>query len=450
MKLTTEPGHVEALAEEAVVAACPLADAADPSRWSAGAMEDVAAALEVLAGALAQLDPECAEILSVVPVAAAAVVERTEQTGAGTSSSKAIRGRAAAGTSAALRQALAAHGLTRHRVHQLGAALVTVTLNTPEALALAVLLNRRDAPPRQVQPDEAGWGAGPAETAAAALADALRAHGTGAYARVLTSGQVSAGLTPQTAQAVVTALTSPARRRVMRQAPRPRIRLQGYRRPVTGTRHSVFPAGKHGLVRQSPLRRDVSTLICYTPNFLTAPCCPEASLPLQGVKEDSVPSPRRKRPGWPMVRLPQPEGEGHSRHERGNQPPRPALRCTQQPPRADEHHPYEDGRPRGDPPRTLRSWRSRSLWPVRIRRGKCVHRGRSAACPAQPPPAPRPPHPHRRRLPPPAGVEGVRLTARQFLAGFGYTAGAAAAAELLGHVAVGSSPLMLLWQYLVQ
>ncbi|MGA5558935.1 hypothetical protein [Streptomyces lavendulocolor] len=46
------------------------------------------------------------------------------------------------------------------------------------------------------------------ETAAAALADALRAHGTGAYARVLASGQVSAGLTPQTAQAVVAALTS--------------------------------------------------------------------------------------------------------------------------------------------------------------------------------------------------------------------------------------------------
>jgi hypothetical protein len=50
----------------------------------------------------------------------------------------------------------------------------------------------------------------------------------------------------------------------------------------------------------------------------------------------------------------------------------------------------------------------------------------------------------------PLAWKGVRLTARQFLAGFGYTAGAAAAAELLGHVAVGSSPLMLLCQYLVQ
>jgi hypothetical protein len=50
----------------------------------------------------------------------------------------------------------------------------------------------------------------------------------------------------------------------------------------------------------------------------------------------------------------------------------------------------------------------------------------------------------------PLAWKGVRLTARQFLAGLGYTAGAAAAAELLGHVAVGSSPLMLLRQYLVQ
>ena len=207
MKLTGEPGKVEALAEEAVVAACTLADAADPSRWSAGAVEDVAAALEVLAGALAQLDPECAEILSVVPIAATAVVERAEQAGAGMTSRE-TGGRAAAGTSAALRQALAAHGLTRHRVHQLGAALVTVTLDASEAQALAVLLSRRDALPRQAQPDDAGWGAGPAETAAAALADALRAHGTGAYARVLTSGQVSAGLTPQTSQAVVAALSA--------------------------------------------------------------------------------------------------------------------------------------------------------------------------------------------------------------------------------------------------
>ncbi len=112
-------------------------------------MEDVAAALEVLAGALAQLDPECAEILSVVPVAAAAVFERAKQAGSGASG--AGGGRATAGTGAALRQALAAHGLTRNRVHQLGAALVTVTLDAPEAQALAVLLSRRGALPRQAQ-----------------------------------------------------------------------------------------------------------------------------------------------------------------------------------------------------------------------------------------------------------------------------------------------------------
>ncbi|MFF5435149.1 hypothetical protein ACFY5K_34700 [Streptomyces griseofuscus] len=122
MKLTTGPGGVEALAEEAVVAACTLADAADPSRWSEGAVEDVAAALEVLAGALAQLDPECAEILSVVPVAVATVVERAEQAAAGASES--AGGRTMTVTNAALRQALAAHGLTRARVQQLGAALV--------------------------------------------------------------------------------------------------------------------------------------------------------------------------------------------------------------------------------------------------------------------------------------------------------------------------------------
>ncbi|MET9429643.1 hypothetical protein [Streptomyces sp. NPDC003036] len=206
MKLTTEPGRVEALAEEAVVAACTLADAADPTRWSASAVEDTAAALEVLAGALAQLDPECAEILSVVPIAAAAIIERAEQAAAGPS--EAVGGRATAGTSAALRQALAAHGLTRHRVHQLGAALVTVTPDAPEAQALAVLLSRGDALPRQSQQADDSWGAGPAETAAAALADAPRTHGSGAYARVLTSGQVSAGLTPQTAQAVAAALTT--------------------------------------------------------------------------------------------------------------------------------------------------------------------------------------------------------------------------------------------------
>ncbi|WP_143659745.1 hypothetical protein [Streptomyces pharetrae] len=190
------------------MAACALAEAVDPSRWSTSAVEDVAAALEMLACALAQLDPECAELLSVVPVAAAAVVDRAEHAGAGTGMSEAVDGRTTAGTSVALCQTLAAHGLTRHRVHHLGAALGTVTLTAPEAQALAALLSRHGASlPRQAPRADDGWGAGPAEAAAAALADALRAHGAGAYARVLASGEVSAGLTSQSAQAVVAALT---------------------------------------------------------------------------------------------------------------------------------------------------------------------------------------------------------------------------------------------------
>ncbi|MEU7108354.1 hypothetical protein ACFQ2B_40110 [Streptomyces stramineus] len=69
---------VESLAEQPVVAACALADAVGSESGSAGAVEGAAVALEALAGALAQLDPECAEILSVVPVAAVAALERVE------------------------------------------------------------------------------------------------------------------------------------------------------------------------------------------------------------------------------------------------------------------------------------------------------------------------------------------------------------------------------------
>lgn len=45
--------------------------------------------------------------------------------------------------------------------------------------------------------------------------------------------------------------------------------------------------------------------------------------------------------------------------------------------------------------------------------------------------------------------KAVRLTTRHFLAGFGSTASAWAAAEILGHATTGASPLMLLW-HLVQ
>ena len=54
------------------------------------------------------------------------------------------------------------------------------------------------------------------ETAAAALTRALAPHGTGAYARVLVSGQVSAGLTPLAAQGVITVLTARASSRSRR------------------------------------------------------------------------------------------------------------------------------------------------------------------------------------------------------------------------------------------
>ncbi|HEX5565905.1 MAG TPA: hypothetical protein VFY14_03015 [Streptomyces sp.] len=230
MKLSakTGPGCLEPLAEAAVVAACELADAADPERWSAGAVEDAAWAMEVLAEALGQLDPECAEILSVVPVAVAALLERTDQARAGTAVRGAESAPGASVTSTALRRALAAHGLTRHDVHQLGPALVTVTVPPADAQALAALLDPRGELPRRTRLAEADarWGAGPAQTAAAVLAEALALHGPGTYARVLGSGKVSAGLTPQAAQSVIAALTT-------RTSPAPRTRRRalgpGYR-----------------------------------------------------------------------------------------------------------------------------------------------------------------------------------------------------------------------------
>lgn len=221
MELTGEgrPAGLEVLAEQAVVAACALADAASPGRWSPGVVEDAVTALEVLAGALARLDPECAEILAVVPVAAAAVAERAEQARAGTIPRSDVPSTSAA-ASVELRQALAAHGITQYRVHQLGAALLTLTLEPADAQALAPLLTPSDGAPRQASPAEPGWGEGPARTAAAALAEALTPHGAGTYARVLDSGHVSAGLPPQVARNVITALTAPA-------APPPRGRRRG-------------------------------------------------------------------------------------------------------------------------------------------------------------------------------------------------------------------------------
>ncbi|WP_051717965.1 hypothetical protein [Streptomyces megasporus] len=218
----TGSGHLDRLAEATVVAACELADAVEVERWSAGAVEDAACALEVLAGALGRLDPESADILSVVPVAVAALLERTEQAHAEAAAPDGEEAGGATVTGTELRRALAFHGITRSRVHRLGPALVTVTLAPADAQALAALLLPRGALPRRARPVEAEelWGGGPARTAAAALAEALVPHGVGTYARVLGSGQVSAGLTPQAARSVVAALTSSS-------APRPRRRGLG-------------------------------------------------------------------------------------------------------------------------------------------------------------------------------------------------------------------------------
>ncbi|MCF3180029.1 hypothetical protein IPZ70_08750 [Streptomyces polychromogenes] len=202
---------LDPLAESAVIAVCALADAAGPDRWSSGAVEDAATALEVLAGALAELSPEAAELLEVIPAAVAALRERVERAPAAVvPSGPAARVEDPAVLSTGLRRALAGHSLAGHRVHQLGPALLTVTLDAAHAQALAMLLAARRELPRQAPAaeDEPRWGAGPAETAAASLAVALAAYGSGTYARVLASGQVTAGLSPTAAAQVTAALNT--------------------------------------------------------------------------------------------------------------------------------------------------------------------------------------------------------------------------------------------------
>lgn len=208
MEFSETGTDVDALAEVVVLTACTLADAAGPGRWSPGAIEDAASALEVLAGTLARLDRESAELLAVVPVAVAALRDRVEQVqaGEGRTDGDAVRG--AAGSSTALREALAVHDIRHHRVHQLGAALLTVTLEPADAQALAGLLAQHGLRDQSPRTDVGLWGSGLAGTAAAALGYALASYGSSSYARVLDSGQVSAGLTPQAARAVVATLTA--------------------------------------------------------------------------------------------------------------------------------------------------------------------------------------------------------------------------------------------------
>ncbi|MFJ6785895.1 hypothetical protein [Streptomyces yangpuensis] len=92
--------------------------------------------------------------------------------------------------STGLRRALAAHGLTRHRVHRLAPALLTVTLDPAHAQALAALLAARRELPRQTPAieDEPRWGAGPAETATASLAVA---YGPWTYGPAIQRGWAS-------------------------------------------------------------------------------------------------------------------------------------------------------------------------------------------------------------------------------------------------------------------
>ncbi|MGK5546675.1 hypothetical protein ACSNOH_18375 [Streptomyces sp. URMC 127] len=196
--------RLEQHAEAVVLAACALVDAAVPDGWSPGAVEDVATALEVLTGALAQRDPESAEILAVVPTAVAALRERTDQQA---QALDAQAGQSLPGATTEIRRALGTHRVAG-RVYQLGAALVTVTLDAADAQALAVLLAQPGQQRPQAAAPEAQWGAGPAATAAAALGEALTAYGPSTYARTLDSGHITAGMSPDAAQRVAAALTA--------------------------------------------------------------------------------------------------------------------------------------------------------------------------------------------------------------------------------------------------
>ncbi|AZK98802.1 MULTISPECIES: hypothetical protein [Streptomyces] len=69
------PG-VEQRAEAVADAVCELVDVVAPGSWSAGAVEDAADAIDLLAEALAAIDPEAARALAAVPAATAALRRR--------------------------------------------------------------------------------------------------------------------------------------------------------------------------------------------------------------------------------------------------------------------------------------------------------------------------------------------------------------------------------------
>lgn len=69
------PG-VEQRAEAVVDAACELVDAVTPRTWSTGAVEDAVDAIDMLAEALAAIDPQTARALAAIPAATAALRRR--------------------------------------------------------------------------------------------------------------------------------------------------------------------------------------------------------------------------------------------------------------------------------------------------------------------------------------------------------------------------------------
>ncbi|OUD03010.1 hypothetical protein [Streptomyces swartbergensis] len=76
MELSAAGPGVEQRAAAVADAVCELVDAVTPTTWSTGAVEDAADAIDMLAEALAAIDPEAARALAAVPAATAALRRR--------------------------------------------------------------------------------------------------------------------------------------------------------------------------------------------------------------------------------------------------------------------------------------------------------------------------------------------------------------------------------------
>jgi hypothetical protein len=76
MELSEAGPGVEERAAAVADAVCELVDAVTPATWSTGAVEDAADAIDMLAEALAEIDPEAARVLAAVPAATAALRRR--------------------------------------------------------------------------------------------------------------------------------------------------------------------------------------------------------------------------------------------------------------------------------------------------------------------------------------------------------------------------------------